>query len=50
MAFMEDRRIYYSGRIKDMIIVRGQNFYAQVIWELGIWGGMEGFVDFFYIG
>jgi acyl-CoA synthetase (AMP-forming)/AMP-acid ligase II len=29
MAFMVDDRVYYSGRIKDMIIVRGQNFYAQ---------------------
>lgn len=27
---MVDDRVYYSGRIKDMIIVRGQNFYAQV--------------------
>lgn len=30
MAFMVNNRIYYSGRIKDMIIVRGQNYYAQV--------------------
>ena len=29
MAFLQDGRVYYSGRIKDMIIVRGQNFYAQ---------------------
>eukprot|EP00624_Nannochloropsis_granulata_P002364 evm.model.NODE_22006_length_11650_cov_26.012875.1 len=26
-----DGRIYYSGRLKDMMIVRGQNYYAQDI-------------------
>ena len=31
MAFMQDGRIYYSGRLKDMMIVRGQNYYAQDI-------------------
>jgi acyl-CoA synthetase (AMP-forming)/AMP-acid ligase II len=30
MAFMEGGRMYYFGRMKDMIIVRGENFYAQV--------------------
>ena len=31
MAFMQEGRIYYSGRLKDMMIVRGQNYYAQDI-------------------
>ena len=30
MAFIEGGRMYYFGRIKDMIIVRGENYYPQV--------------------
>lgn len=44
MAFMQDGRIYYSGRLKDMMIVRGQNYYAQDIEfpAQDAWGAIRG--------
>ncbi|NYH15876.1 non-ribosomal peptide synthetase [Paraburkholderia bryophila] len=31
LGFMADGRLYVNGRVKDLIIVRGQNFYPQDI-------------------
>jgi len=34
MGFLHDGELFVCGRIKDMIIVRGQNYYAQDIEEV----------------
>lgn len=35
LGFIYDSELYISGRIKDMIIVRGQNYFPQDIEEIG---------------
>lgn len=35
LGFICDNELYVSGRIKDMIIVRGQNYFPQDIEEIG---------------
>jgi acyl-CoA synthetase (AMP-forming)/AMP-acid ligase II len=34
LAFLHDRELFVVGRLKDMIIVRGQNYYAEDVEEL----------------
>lgn len=34
LAFLIDRELYIVGRLKDMITVRGQNFYAEDVEEI----------------